>query len=445
MLLSLKGSDMVLEREQFLSKSKEAPHPNPLAAAIEKVIDINGTVPFSYYMDAWLNGVKREDGNLISGYYNSSNIVIGDEDGRITLNETDFTTPPENTPVFGFTVAQQILDMWEQLGQPPDFKVVEIGAGTGSLAHDILFALDYFQEKRPQKSRSSNPKESIKYIIIEKSPTLIEKQKERLKSFFPRIDFVRASATEIPLKDITGVIITCELPDTFPVDIVTKTEGGWEELCLTRGVYDKFGKIWGNPSSQVEQFLKEFQPEVKAGQVYPVNLAAARFIQELAGSLKSGYVITVDYDCWRKNSIRISAAQTKDIKGEKEQDVYCYKQNVGQCDLTIGVDFQVLADAGKKAGLNPLGYVTLGGFLFGLYFDRLKSELMREFPNSKIGDRVHDLIRSDSLYNSNTHSVLIQSKGVDRTRLLRGLQFTFNPDIEGGSIEDAKTFRRIKL
>src|SRR6478752_1207674 len=63
------------------------------------------------------------------GYYNSLKDKIG--------AKGDFYTSPYVSASFGAMIGRQIEEMWEILKKKP-FKIIEYGAGTGILCHDIL-------------------------------------------------------------------------------------------------------------------------------------------------------------------------------------------------------------------------------------------------------------------------------------------------------------------
>lgn len=63
------------------------------------------------------------------GYYTIAGSRIG--------KEGDFYTSACLTPVFGALIGKQLEEMWRIMGEPA-FTIVEYGAGTGSLCHDIL-------------------------------------------------------------------------------------------------------------------------------------------------------------------------------------------------------------------------------------------------------------------------------------------------------------------
>ena len=52
----------------------------------------------------------------------------------------DFVTSPEVGPLFGALVARHLDQVWGRLGAPDPFVVVEVGAGRGRLAADVLRA-----------------------------------------------------------------------------------------------------------------------------------------------------------------------------------------------------------------------------------------------------------------------------------------------------------------
>src|SRR4051812_24910945 len=84
------------------------------------------------------------------GYYTSPGDKIG-ADG-------DFYTSCNLTALYGAMIARQIEEMWHYLGKK-EFTIVEYGAGTGMLCHDILTSL-----RQNQKLY-----DKLQYCIIEKS------------------------------------------------------------------------------------------------------------------------------------------------------------------------------------------------------------------------------------------------------------------------------------
>ncbi len=121
----------------------------------------------------------------------------------------DFVTSPHMGHDFGELLAEQFVDMWEALGQPEPFTLVEMGAGQGLVAADVLGGL---------RSRHPNCLKALQYIIIEKSAALRAEQQKRLSQW--QSDGVSLSwqtLEEIPTDSVVGCFFSNELVDAFPV------------------------------------------------------------------------------------------------------------------------------------------------------------------------------------------------------------------------------------
>ncbi|HEU4790621.1 MAG TPA: SAM-dependent methyltransferase, partial [Flavobacterium sp.] len=127
------------------------------------------------------------------GYYTSSRTKIG-ADG-------DFYTSAYLSDAFGAMIGRQIEEMWQNLERKP-IKIVEYGAGTGLLCHDIL---DYLKNNNPELY------EVLSYCIIEKSPGMQEREKMFLKEKVNWYESIR----EIP--EINGCVLSNEVVDNFSV------------------------------------------------------------------------------------------------------------------------------------------------------------------------------------------------------------------------------------
>jgi|SRR5581483_314267 len=369
----------------------------PVPTSFGERLKSSGKISYHDFMGGWLDT------------YYAQHAVIGDSDRSISMKQVDFSTSPEISPLFGFLVGRQILEMWESMGRPADFRIIEMGGGNGTLAHDVLHGIHHYQELQGQ-----NPV-TLPYTIVEKSPSFVETQRERLRNY--PVEVVHGSAVELPgINNVTGVFLSNELPDAFPIHPIRKQNGEWQELF----VEDKGGLVlqeeWLKPSDEVEDFLKKYNPRVEEGDVYPANLAAAEWISRVSFALTRGFVITIDYD---SNLIARKGASFKERSGYS-----LFKDEAGKVDITTGVDFQLLVDTGKRYGLNPLGYVTEGGFLSGLGYFAEKSNLFAKFQ-STIGYRRYFLDRAEKLIWSGS-KVLIQSKGIEGETQLSGLSSVFH-------------------
>src|SRR5512133_3400270 len=115
-------------------------------------ISQHGRITFAEFMAACL----YEPG---LGYYTSP--------GRKVGAEGDFYTSSNVHRVFGRLIAREIARMWQSMGRPPEFQIVEAGAGNGRLAADVM---DAIAELEPSLYAT------VTCRLIEAEPTLAETQ-----------------------------------------------------------------------------------------------------------------------------------------------------------------------------------------------------------------------------------------------------------------------------
>ena len=119
----------------------------------------------------------------------------------------DFVTSPEMSPLFGAALANPMADVLDRVGG----GVLELGAGTGRAAVDILRRLD---------ERGVD----AKYAILETSPDLRERQRATIGTAFP--DGLRRVLWLDRLPDEwTGVIFGNEVLDAVPVEWLGRRDG----------------------------------------------------------------------------------------------------------------------------------------------------------------------------------------------------------------------------
>jgi SAM-dependent MidA family methyltransferase len=335
------------------------------------------------------------------GYYSNQAINIG--------KEGDFFTSVHLGVDFGEMLAVQFVQMWEILGKPERFLLVEMGAGQGFLAADILNYL---------RQNYEDLYSGLEYIIVEKSPALREQQQRRLLAF----SVVRwCSLKEIPSNSVVGCIFSNELVDAFPVHQFVVEGGKLREVYVTLDPSSResieFLEIWGEVSTpQLEEYFQLVGLDINN---YPdqyrseVNLAALEWLSEVENRLQRGYVLTIDYGY--PNSRYYNPRRSQGT-------LQCYYQHqrhdnpyilVGYQDITTHVDFTGLERWGERIGLATVGFTQQGLFLMALGLgDRIAS-----LSYSKIS--VPDMLRRrDSLQQLldplglGNFGVLIQCKGL---------------------------------
>ena len=163
-------------------------------------------ITFAAYMDLALYHPEY-------GYYSLKATNLG--------KEGDFFTSVHLGSDIGEMLAVQFAEMWSILGKPESFDLIEMGAGQGYLAADIL---NYIKQKYADLFKA------LKYIIIEISPELKQLQQQRLKEF----DITWCELEEIPSNSVSGCFFSNELVDAFPVHQFKIENGELQEIYVTK-------------------------------------------------------------------------------------------------------------------------------------------------------------------------------------------------------------------
>lgn len=352
------------------------------------------------------------------GYYSINKPKLG--------AEGDFVTSPYLGSDFGEMLAEQFFQMWEILDCPNAFTLVEMGAGQGILASDILL---YLQKKYPAFFKCLN------YIIIEKSNFLKAQQKHQLKkTLSDAISIQWCDLEDIPNNQIIGCFFSNELVDAFPVHQVIVENKQIQEIYITLDSEVKFKEIIAELSTEkITEYFKLIDIDL-CSNIYPegyrteVNLVALDWIKTLAAKLNQGFILTIDYGY---------TAQRYYLPSRKEGTLQCYYQhshhndpylNIGRQDITAHVNFTALERYGKDWGIDAVGFTQQALFLMALGLGDRISALSQpsNYSISEVLQRrecLHSLIDPMGLGN---FGVLLQSKGLSPSQPqipLKGFSF----------------------
>jgi SAM-dependent MidA family methyltransferase len=241
----------------------------------------------------------------------------------------DFFTAPELDRAFGYAVGELASELLKDYPQP---AILELGAGRGTLAYDILNFLKHY---RPEFF------ERLHYLIYDFSQTLKEKQRKLLRDFGNKVFWV----DEVP--KFSGLVLSNEFFDCLPVRIVK----GRKELYLEDGK-----EIW-LPLEDLE--VKEYMERLGMKEedvAYEVCLDCVRFLEELVGKLSEGYILTIDYGYLEFPK----AGTVVGYRGHKlVKDVYSNEP----FDITASVNFRALMEYGKDFGLEVVFFKNQRDFL----------------------------------------------------------------------------------
>ncbi|MBE9182590.1 class I SAM-dependent methyltransferase [Oculatella sp. LEGE 06141] len=372
-------------------------------------------ITFAEYMDLVLYHPKQ-------GYYATNQVNIGEQG--------DFFTSPHLGADFGELLAEQFVQMWEWLDRPNPFTLVEMGAGQGLLAHDILRYL--------HRSHFACF-EAIDYLIIEKSSALRAEQQNQLQPLVSLGGCITWQGwDDIPRHSIVGCCFSNELVDAFPVHQVAIDSGQLREVYVTTSNQQdtetslpRFVEVLGEPSTPDLAAYFGLVGVNLSSAAYPdhyrseVNLAALHWMKTVADRLSTGYLLTIDYGypaARYYSPARSQGTLQCYYQHSHHSDPYC---NVGLQDLTAHIDFTALERQGERCGLQTVGFTQQGLFLMALGLgDRLLA-LSQPTPDLTLQtilhrrEALHSLMSPTGLGN---FGVLIQSKGVKAGRSLKGLQ-----------------------
>lgn len=362
-------------------------------------------ITFAEYMDLVLYHPN-------CGYYAKQSRQIGDRG--------DFFTSPHLGSEFGECLAQQFQQMWENLDYLQPFQLVEMGAGQGLIAKDIL---TYFQKFNPDLFAV------LQYVIIEKSGQMRAEQSQNLSDFKDIVKWY--SWEEIADEGICGCFFSNELVDAFPVhQIIVKD--GIKEIYLINSDGEIEELIDELSTPEIEEYFKRLQIDITSyadGYRTEVNLESDRWLKTVASKLKQGYIITIDYGYPAEryyNPFRNEGTLQCYFKHQYHNNPYI---NLGEQDLTAHVNFTGLEIQGKACGLETVGLTQQGVFLMALGLgDKIAAISQMEAQNASQMQQVlqrrqalHQLIDPMGLGKFN---VLIQSKGLNdkqRSFTLKGL------------------------
>lgn len=362
-------------------------------------------ITFAEYMDMVLYHPEQ-------GYYSTKAVNLG--------KQGDFFTSVHLGSDFGELLAEQFVQMWEMMGKPQPFSLVEMGAGQGILALDIL---NYLQQKYPDFSAV------LDYIIIEKSPTLKQEQQQRLAEFPVRW----FNLEEIPCNSITGCVFSNELVDAMPVHQFIWQQEQLQEIYVTTSVDGGFGEVIGEPSTpQIGEYFDLVGVDVKGlpdNYRSEVNLAAFGFLSIVADRLQRGYVLTIDYGY---------TANRYYNRGRAQGTLQCYYQhqhhnnpyiNIGEQDITAHVNFTALERWGERCGLDKVGLTQQELFLVGLGWSERMATLVEQQPISQMLRRRDALRQLINPLGLGGFGVLMQSKGLTQTQMRSLKGFTLAEQI----------------
>jgi SAM-dependent MidA family methyltransferase len=262
----------------------------------------------------------------------------------------DFTTAPEMSPLFGAALADLLLPCVRG-------EVLELGAGSGKLAHDFLSA------------RSDPPR----YSILDISADLRERQRTALQGKdVCWLDALPAS--------IHGIVIANEVLDAIPCEMVRFNEERYEQARI---VFDDDGFKWlwqALPEGALLDAARQRIPAIE-GYTSEINLEAEALVATLAARTDDGVLCLVDYGFARREYY---------VSDRRGGTLACHYQHrvhfdplrfAGLQDITAHVDFTAMAEAAVDAGASVICFASQAQFL-------LHAGLLKRFERTVFANEI---------------------------------------------------------
>ena len=288
-----------------------------------------GWLPFVEFMDLALHLPGL-------GYYAGGSLKFG--------AAGDFVTAPELTPLFGQALARQVAQVLAAVPQP---AYLEVGAGSGRLAADILLELEALDAL------------PVRYGILELSGELRARQQATIAAAAPhladRVEWLDA----LPER-FAGCVVANELLDALPTHAVAWRAAG----ALERGVVLQ-GEVFAWAERPAAGTLAEAMAALAVEPPYvgEVGLAARAWVAEWGRLLARGALLLIDYGLPRHelyHPLRDGGTLRCHYRQRSHDDPFWWP---GLSDITSHIDFTAVAEAGFDAGLDVLGYTNQANFL----------------------------------------------------------------------------------
>ena len=322
------------------------PHPPPLpappaaalavCAALGQLIAAEiarggGRLSFARYMELALYAPGM-------GYYMAGARKLG-RDG-------DFVTAPEISRLFGRTLARQLREL-AAIGLD---EILEIGAGSGALAADLLLELERL---------GCAPR---RYLMLELSPDLRERSHDTLAARAPHLLERVSWLNQLPPR-FAGIVLGNEVLDAMAVHRVIRCRGDTLEGFVQHDAAGGGFLDLEGPASEALRRAAEELPLPDDDYRTEIQLAARGFIRSLGGVLERGVALFFDYGFPRHEYYhpqRNRGTLMCHYRHRAHDDPYFLP---GLQDITTHVDFSAIAGAGWDAGLDLLGYAGQAQFL----------------------------------------------------------------------------------
>jgi SAM-dependent MidA family methyltransferase len=365
---------------------EEQRHGEAVAALIRaEVAAAGGWLSFERFMELALYAPGL-------GYYSAGSWKLG--------AGGDFVTAPEMSALFGRCVALQCAQVLRATGG----EILELGAGTGSLAAAILASLD---------SQGALPE---RYAILEVSADLAARQRAHIGTLAPHLRERVVWLERLPQAPLRGVILANEVADALPFRRFTLRGGVVRELGVVAGESGAaLQGAEGPPAAALaEACAAMFGSPVRSlpdGYTSEVNLRVGPWIATLGERLERGIGLVFDYGLPRTHYYhpqRVEGTLRCHFRQRAHDDPFI---NLGLQDITAWVDFTRVAEAAACGGLEVSGFATQAAFLLALGLEGIVAGAADAVGRARLAGEARRLVMPEEM--GEAFKVMALARGYD--------------------------------
>ena len=254
----------------------------------------------------------------------------------------DFTTSPNISRLFSEMVAIWVVSFWHTLGCPKKFNLIELGAGNGEMMKVMIESFKRF----PSFFKSCN------FIIHEKSPRLIKKQKANIK--FRNVKWVKNLIT---LNNLPNIFLANDFFDAIPIKQFFKKKNNWYEKYIQ--ILPQKEYSFSRKQFNISKLNKKFNFEISKKQNFieysPLGLKYLKDILRIIQKNHGGLLI-IDYGYFGKKMRNTLQA----IHNKKHSKVL---ENIGKTDITHNINYYIFDKIVKSYENLSVNYTTQKKFL----------------------------------------------------------------------------------
>lgn len=323
------------------ASAAEVAHSERVSAEIRTHIAAHdGAIPFSEFMRLVLYAPTL-------GYYSAGRQKFG-VDG-------DFVTAPELSPLFSRCLARACAPILRELARAGAADVLEAGAGTGTMAAEILAAL---------ADLGALPR---RYFILELSADLRARQQATIAARVPALSARVEWCDALPAPGFRGVVVANEVLDAMPAERFICTDTGARVLHVgadAAGFHWRLGDAARGIEAQIDARIGALA--LPPGYISEINVQAEAWVRSVGERLAEGAMILLDYGFPRAEFYHPQRAHGTLMCHYRHHAHDNPFVRVGAQDITAHIDFSAIAEAGHAAGLAVRGYTAQAAFLLGL-------------------------------------------------------------------------------